>query len=313
MTTPAQPLALPRPVAFAFSGGTSLGAIQVGMLRALLERGVTPDLLVGSSAGAINAAFMGGGFGANRIAALAAIWSRVRASDVFGTPGFGRILNVLERGSLAAPAGLLSILRRNLAARHADLALPTAIVATDLLTGEPVILQEGDLRRNVLASAAIPGLFPPVEIAGRTLADGGLSAQVPVLQAIALGAASVVVLDTGYPCALTELPHGLVPNVVHVASLVLRHQAAAALRMVGTRATVLYLPSPCPLGVGPWDFTQWAALIEKGHRFAARFLAEVRHVGPGVHGHPHIHEEAQCEQPRRPAIPSRTAEAAGVH
>lgn len=289
MSDPAEPLALPRPIAFAFSGGTSLGAIQVGMLRALHERGIAPDLLVGSSAGAINASYMGGGFTAERIDALGAIWSRVRASDIFGASGLGRLKAVLEHGALAAPAGLVAILDQNLPERHADLAIPTALVATELLAGEPVVLEDGALRRNVLASAAIPGLFPPVEIGGRTLADGGLAAQVPILQAIELGAASVVVLDAGYPCALAKLPRGLIQNVVHAASLVLHHQATAALRLVGPTTTVLYLPSPCPLGVAPWDFTQSAALIEKGHLGAAHFLATLRHVGPGVHGHPHVH------------------------
>ena len=238
----------------------------------------------------------------DRIAELASIWSRVRSSDLFGPPGLKRLIAVLgDRGALAPPAGLLAILERHLPRRHSDLALPTAVIATELLSGDPVILEDGELRRNVLASAAIPGLFPPVEIGGRTLADGGLAAQVPVLQALELGASSVVVLDTGYPCALTELPRGLIPNVVHAASLVLRSQSTAALRAGGSRATVLYLPSPCPLGVAPWDFTRWAFLIEQGHRCSARFLAALHDVGPGVHGHPHLHEGGACEASERRA------------
>src|SRR5919198_3404319 len=103
----AEAFQLPRPIAFAFSGGTSLGAIHVGMLRALQERGIVPDLLVGSSVGAINAAFMGGGYWPERIAALASLWSRVRVADVFGPPGIGRYLGLLRgRGALASPAAL---------------------------------------------------------------------------------------------------------------------------------------------------------------------------------------------------------------
>lgn len=298
MSDPLERLPLPRPIAFAFSGGTSLGALQVGMLRALWERGVVPDLLVGSSVGAINAAFIGGGFDPDRIDALEAVWSRVTAWDIFGPPGIGRLLAVIgDRGALAPPAGLLAIIHRNLARRHADLAIPTAVVATDLLSGVAVILEDGDLRRHVLASAAIPGLFPPVVLDGRTLADGGLAAQVPVLQAIALGAASVVVLDVGYPCTLAAPPRGLIANVVHAASLVFRQQSTEALRRVGTRATVLYLPSPCPLDVAPWDFSRSATLVEKGHRYAARYLADLQTVGPGVHGNPHLHV-SEDERPR---------------
>jgi NTE family protein len=290
MTSPSDSFTLPRPVAFAFSGGTSLGAIQVGMLRALHERGVAPDLVVGSSVGAINAAFIAGGFRAERIDALASIWSGVRAADVFGAPGIGRLVSVLGGGgSLGAPASLRALLARHLPPRHSDLAIPAAVIATDLLSGDPVVLEDGDLRQGVLASTAIPGIFPPVELGGRMLGDGGIAAHVPVQQAADLGAASIVVLDAGYPCALAELPRGLIPSVVHLVGLVLRRQSLVALTTIGERATVLYVPSPCPLGVAPWDFTQSAVLVERGHALTARFLASLRVRGPGIYGHPHFH------------------------
>jgi NTE family protein len=299
MVEAAETFPLPRPVAFAFSGGMSLGAIHVGMLSALEERGIAPDLLVGSSVGAVNAAFIGSGYGPERIATLASIWSRVRFADVFGPPGLPRYIRALGgRGSLAAPASLRALLDRHLPARHSDLSIPTAAIATDLVAGDAVVLEDGDLRENVMASAAIPGVFPSVEIGGRVLADGGIAAHLPVLQAAALGAASVVVLDTGYPCALTERPRGLIQNVVHLVNLVLHQQSSMALTMLGARCPVLYLPSPCPLDVAPWDFTQSAKLIERGHAASSRFLGTLRLRGPGVYGHPHLlHPGAHCEEP----------------
>jgi NTE family protein len=117
-----------------------------------------------------------------------------------------------------------------------------------------------------------------------------------VLEAADLGAASVVVLDTGYPCSLAELPHGLIPNVVHLLNLVLRHQALAALSLLGARCPVLYLPSPCPLGVAPHDFTQAARLIEGGYESTAGYLATLRVHGPGVYGHPHFHVSGECAE-----------------
>ena len=288
---------LPRPIAFAFSGGTSLGATQVGMVRALHAHGIVPDLVVGSSVGAVNAAFLAGGWRAERIAALASIWSHLRAEDVFGPSGLPRYLRVLRGGaSVAAPASLRRLLERHLPERHADLAIPAAVVATDLLSGAPVILDAGDLRQNVMASAAIPGVFPSVEIGGRRLADGGIAAHVPVVQAAELGAASVVVLDTGYPCTASELPHGIIPNVVHVVNLVLRHQSQVALSIVGERSPVVYLPSPCPMGVAPYDFTQSAALVEKGHEATSRFLETLRVHGPGVYGHPHLPDAGEATE-----------------
>jgi NTE family protein len=190
---------------------------------------------------------------------------------------------------MASPTALRDLLEQHLPASHEELDIPVAVVATDLLSGDPVVLEEGDLRQNVLASTAIPGIFPPVRIGRRVLADGGIAAHVPVLQAADLGAASVVVLDTGYPCTLTELPHGLIPNVVHLLNLVLRHQALAALSLLGARIPVVYLPSPCPLGVAPHDFTQAERLFAGGYESAVAFLASLRVRGPGVYGYPHFH------------------------
>lgn len=282
-------LTLPRPVAFVLSGGTSLGAIQVGMLRALFERGIAPDLLVGSSVGSLNAAYVAGGYRRDRLDALTSLWRGLRALNVFGSASIPRYLSALRgRSSLATSDRLRALLERHLPALQAQLTIPTAVVATDLLSGDPVVLDDGDLVQNLLASSAIPGVFPPVEIGGRVLADGAISAHVPVLQAASLGAASMVVLDTGYPCTLSELPRGLVPSVIHLLNLMLQHQSVASLSLLGSRLPILYLPSPCPLGVAPYDFSQATRLVESGYASAARYLGGVRVGGPGVYGHPHF-------------------------
>jgi NTE family protein len=191
---------LPRPLGFVFSGGSSLGALQVGMLRAVHEAGLAPDLLVGTSAGAINAAFIGGGFTSSRVAELADIWRSLRTSDVFSGLGWWSAARaLLGRGTLASPARLRAIADRHLPASHADLAIPTTVVAADHATGRAVLLSEGDLRRNVMASAAIPGVFPPVTDGAQTLLDGGLVAHVPLLPAKALGCRTMLVFDAGFP------------------------------------------------------------------------------------------------------------------
>jgi NTE family protein len=191
---------LPRPLAFVFSGGSCLGALQVGMLRAVREAGIEPDLLVGTSVGAINAAFIGGGFTLERVAALEAIWRSIRTADVFSGVGWlSAARALLGSGTLASPTGLAAIVERHLPATHAELAIPVSLVATDLATGAPVVLSDGDLRRHVLASAAIPGVYPPVADGDRTLVDGGVVAHVPLLPAAGLGARTLVVFDAGFP------------------------------------------------------------------------------------------------------------------
>ena len=190
----------PGPVAFVFSGGSSLGALHAGMLRAVLEAGIQPDFLVGTSAGALNAGFIAKGFTAERVEELAGIWSALRTRDVF--PGLGvwsSLRCAAGLGTLASPSGLKRIIDRHLPATHAELAIPTAVIASDLATGSAVAFREGDLRTHVLASASIPGVFPPVTAEGRTFIDGGVSSHVPLLPARDLGAKTMVVFDTGFP------------------------------------------------------------------------------------------------------------------
>ena len=190
----------PGPVAFVFSGGSSLGALHAGMLRAVHEAGIEPDFLVGTSAGALNAAFMAKGFTAERVRDLARVWTDLSTQDVF--PGLG-IWNSLRcaigTGTLASPSGLKRIIERHLPATHAELSIPTAVIASDLATGSAVAFRDGDLRRHVLASASIPGVFPPVAAEGRTFIDGGVSSHVLLLPARDLGAKTMVVFDTGFP------------------------------------------------------------------------------------------------------------------
>jgi len=195
--------------AFVLSGGGSLGAVQVGMLQALTERQVTPDLLVGTSAGALNAAFVAGrGTGHAALRDLADSWASVRRRDIFPLQPMRHLLAVAgTRGSLCAEDGLRLLIARHLTFSHLeDAAIPVHIVTTSLLSGEEVLLSDGDALAAVLASAAIPGVFPPVPRDGRILVDGGLADNAAISQAVALGADRVFVLPTGYACALTEPP-----------------------------------------------------------------------------------------------------------
>jgi len=170
------------------------------MLRAVLEAGIQPDFLVGTSAGALNAGFVGRGFSAKGVDDLARIWRELRTEDVFpGLGWFSSLRALAGSGVLASPAGLERIIERHLPQAHAELLIPAAVIASDLATGSAVAFREGDLRLHVLASAAIPGVFPPVSIDGRSFIDGGVSAHVPLLPARDLGAQTMVVLDTGFP------------------------------------------------------------------------------------------------------------------
>lgn len=283
---------IPRPVAFVFSGGTSLGAVQVGMLMGVFEAGIVPDLLVGTSVGAINAASIGQGFTKSRLQNLASIWSELKTGDVFGRPGLRSAWGLLSgRGALSSADNLFRLLEKHLPNSHSDLVIQTAVVATEFLTGSPVILSKGDLVLNVLASSAIPMIFPPVTIGGRQLVDGGVVAHVPLAQAETLGARTMVVFDAGYPCKLSKLPKGPIEKALHFITLMLHRQSFGLLSVLNPNLTVIYLPAPCPLQVPAYDFSQGSRLISAGFRSASSFLSQLSVTGPGIYGNPHLHDD----------------------
>ena len=281
---------LPKPLAFVLSGGVALGAIQVGMARAAYEQGFRPDFLIGSSVGALNAAYLGQGLSEARIDRLAEIWRGLTRKDVFGNLGLRRITLLLsEPLALASPETFQQLIASHIPISGAQLEFPVHTVATDYLSGEIVISSGGDLRQNLIASCAIPFVFPPVLIGGRHLVDGSVAAHVPLLPAARLGARTLVVFDVGFPCKLSELPRSPLERTLHVFSILLHRQPTGSLSALTKDVTVLYLPSPCPLSVPTYDFSQGEALVRAGYETARNYLSALRIPGPGIYGQPHSH------------------------
>jgi NTE family protein len=284
------PLDLPHPVAFVLGGGASFGAVQIGQLRALAEVGVSPDLVVGTSVGSINGAMLAfdppGG-----VDRLAAIWEEITTARVFPGGWLGRLRTLqASRAWLSSNQGLVSLLEEFLPTRDfGRLALPFAAVAADYVTAETVVLTSGDLHRCLLASTAIPGIFPPVTVGSRLLVDGGLIANVPVRQAVDQGAASVVVLDCGLWGMTTRAPSTLVEVMLRVSAITLGQQLAADLPRVAETMPVVYLPGVYPLTTSPLDFSHWTTLSSGGYVAAKPFLSVLRVDGPGLYGTPPLH------------------------
>ncbi|TKK83941.1 patatin-like phospholipase family protein [Herbidospora galbida] len=272
---------LPRPVAVAVGGGGVLGAAQVGVGYALEQRGFVPDLIVGTSVGALNGAIAAAHPG--RAAPwLDRVWTRARRRTVFpfGYPS--------SRGGVFADRGLRGLIAMaGLPARIEELAVPFTAVAMDLATGAQVLLDHGDLESALLASAAIPGVLPPVEREGRTLVDGGVVAYLPVLAARQAGAASVVVLSAG-PAGVAQRPAGLPRRAGAVAAraglLLWQHQIERDLREVSSRIPTVVLPTGVDSWPAPWDFSHAQRLIGTACRAAGRFLDGLRVSGPGLYG-----------------------------
>src|SRR5947209_2974641 len=159
--------------AFALSGGGSRSAAQVGVLKALLDAGVSARLLTGTSAGAVNAVWCA--LYPDRLDRLEAIWLALRTRDVFPGGRVGALYNMARRGHVYSARAWEAYLRREMGtARFEDMLLPCAVTAVRLSDGKRVILDSGEVVPALMASTAIPGIFPPYAIDGEMYVDGGV-------------------------------------------------------------------------------------------------------------------------------------------
>jgi len=279
-------------VAFVLSGGGSLGAVEVGMLRALEERGIRPDVIVGTSVGALNGAWLAG-HPHTPVAELAEVWKGLHRADVF--PGDARraVLAFAGRRRSFFDIGPL----RELIAEHltfTDLAaapIPLHVVAIEVLTGKEVLMSSGPAVDSVLASAALPAIFDPVTIDGVAYMDGGVGNNTPISHAVGLPQVGQVwVLCAGYSCALSEPPASPLAMALHALSLLLHKQLTLDVERYESTVELRVLPPLCPLTVSPIDFSHADELIDRAHEASARWLDEAHPpVGQAAFMAPHEH------------------------
>lgn len=272
--------------AFVLSGGASLGAIQVGMAEALYVEGIRPDMVIGTSVGAINGAWLAGD---RPIRGLVELWQSLRTRQIFplrplvGLRGFaGRSPNLVPNSSLA------QLLKRHVSFSNLeDAPIPFSVIVTEVSSGEEVRLDRGPAIDSILASAAIPGVFPAVTINGRTYMDGGVVDNTPISQAIAAGATDVWVLSTGYSCALPAPPTGALAMALHGMALLVQQRFVLETAQRKYPVPVHLIPPPCPITVTPVDFSQSSELMERARRGTEQWLANGEPYAIPLLGHRH--------------------------
>lgn len=196
----------PRRWVLALSGGAARGIAHAGVLKVLEEEGLRPDLIVGTSAGSLAGVFLAAGVSAARTA----MWAEALRWSSLARP-------VISRMGLLTNDRLGDLLERALPVRtFEELEIPFACVATDLETSEPLVLQSGELLPALQASCAIPGLFTPVELDGRLLADGGMTANVPTAAARELGGDLVVAVNVNSPHQRSGPPRHMLSIMVQM-------------------------------------------------------------------------------------------------
>ena len=262
-----------KQVAFVLSGGASLGSIQVGMLRALFEAGIHPDFLVGTSVGAINAAWVAGWPGLAGVDKLEEIWLGLRRENVFPL-GWAAASGLLGRTNhLVSNGALRALLERHMPYERLESAqLPVHVVTSELKSGRAAIISSGPAVPAILASCAIPGIFPPVTIGKRELVDGGVANHTSIDAAVRLGADRIYVLPISYPWLYEEPTSALgmaLQALARMVALRLESEVAA----YKDAAEIIVIPPTEAMAVSPADFSRTAELIEAGYQSARKALA----------------------------------------
>jgi NTE family protein len=273
MSTIRDAFVLPRPIAFVFGGGATSAAAQVGMLDAALHAGIRPDLVVGTSAGALNGAVLAerpGGAAEH----LKRVWTTCGRSKIVRGSRIRVLRNMLRGHYMFDNTRLEALFTEEIAARDfADLEIPFACVATDIDSGDPVVLRDGDLMRALLATCAIPGVFPLVEVDDRPLADGGYVANVPVRQALDLGAASLVVFD-GRPRIVSRgRPRDVRDSTTAAFAAALKQQHENDIAYARRHVPILCPPGQPRNHVKGFDFTHVQSTIAGAYAAAAAYFA----------------------------------------
>ncbi len=264
-----------RKTAFVLAGGGSFGAIQVGMLQSLAAHGVTADLVVGSSVGALNGAFYAGDPSVEGMARLADIWRGLKRNDVFPVTWRAVLGFLWRRDFLISHSGVRKLIDDHIPFRRLEAApLPVHVVTTDIITGDSVVFSEGPTSEAIVASTAIPGAFSPIHYRDYYLADGAISSNTPVRVAVAKGARRLIVLPTGHACANDAPPVGAVANALHALTLLIARQLVNELENLSPEIEYYVVPPLCPLVGSPYDFTRTADHIERAVRSTDAWLAQ---------------------------------------
>jgi NTE family protein len=265
----------PGPVAFVLSGGGNLGALQIGMLRALAERDVSPDLVVGCSVGAINGAALAEDPTLAGVARLERLWGELVGKDLMPRNVLPRAVALARRGeAIHDNDGLRRALESQLRARtFEELAVPFQCVATDVDGVREVWFSSGPLIDPILASAALPAVYPAVAIDGVRYLDGAIVNDVPMGRAVELGARTVYILQVGAFSRPRREPRRPLDVAVQSYWIARHHRFKRELAAMPVDVDVHLLPTGQTPTMRYDDFTRSAELVTLAYEASSDYLA----------------------------------------
>lgn len=283
--TPASSGSRARRVALVLGGGGHNGAYEVGMMKGLFENDIRPDLVVGTSVGALNGAAIAADPTLETVERLRQVWLNLDDDKLFGGSFFAGAANLVRsRTHLHSNRSLAKLIERLLpVSAFEDLAVPFQCVAACIERASEHWFFEGPLVEAILASAAIPGVLPAVEIGGEHFVDGGIVNSIPISRAVELGAKEIYVLHVGrieQPLRPPKTPLQVAFVAFEIAR---RHRFARDLATLPKNVTAHVLPTGAPKQTGSQlsqlnyrDFKAVAGRIDRAHRATAAYLSSIR-------------------------------------
>jgi NTE family protein len=264
--------------AFVFGGGGVLGATQVGMLRALLAHGVQPDLVVGTSVGALNGAMLATDPNMATVDRMQELWTSLSRSGVFADSVVAQVARLAaQRTHLHSALPLRRMLEQHLSVqRIEELPVRFECVAASIERSVAHWFSDGPVIDAVIASCAVPGLFPPARIGEEHYYDGGLVHSIPVGRAAQLGAQRIYVLHVGRIERVLKPPRWPWEVGLIAFEIARRNRFVEEVAMLGSRIEVHVLPSGEPdtraLNVRYRDVRRVNARIERAYDATSRYL-----------------------------------------
>jgi NTE family protein len=284
--------------ALVLGGGGAYGVVQAAYIVAAMEAGFWPSMIVGTSVGSLNGAWIA--LHPDEPAELLRIWLALDRLKLV------RVNPVRMAARLVRhPMGMVSndivpwLIREHMLGKSFDDAkIPLAVVATNLSRGEKRVFREGDLLTAIMASTAIPGVFDPVEIDGDLYVDGGLTASVDLATALAMGAAEILAIDLTPPPSLAH-PKTVV-GVLRQSLGILAHASAGAMEECVAHTTPVRVIQPDLSASSPWQLDDSAGSVAHNLTIARKEMRDVLHADGSVRPHDGI---AACELPGQPKEP----------
>jgi NTE family protein len=291
-------------IGFVLSGGANLGSVHVGMLQALLEEGIKPEVIVGTSIGSVNAGYLAADPSLEQVERLRELWCEVKARDIFPLNPVANCRALFKQGSLFSAHCWRRFVERRAPYRNIeDAAVPLRITATDYEEGRSVVFDSGPVVEAIMASTALPGIFPPYKIGDRWYLDGAISDQLPLKVALDTGARTIYVMAVSVPSPPPDRRSPLA---------VLRH-AITILLFPRIRLDALDLPGEHPslkivqvpsvkTQVSLWDMSRHDELIATAYESTKKFLEAEHDQDERIDVSTVPEMEVETQVPEEPAV-----------